>query len=147
MSRPTPLTRDDFPVFRSLQTRWSDNDLFGHMNNVVHYQLFDTAVNEWLIKLGLFDPHNSDIIGFVVETKCNYFSELAFPDRVAAGIRIDHLGTSSVRYGIALFREDEEIAAAQGHFIHVYVDRQTRKPAALNDTLRGVLEGIVHKLG
>lgn len=140
MSRPSPLSRDEFPVFRPLQTRWADNDMYGHMNNVVHYALFDTAVNGWLIDLGLLDLANGETIGLVVETKCNYFSELAFPDKVVAGIRIGHLGSSSIRYEIALFRNDEEQAAAQGHFVHVYVDRQMRRPVQLPGRWRLELE-------
>ena len=104
MARASPWSRDDFALFRRLQTRWSDNDLYGHMNNVVHYALFDTAINGWLVEKELLDLQNGNIIGLVVETGCSYFSELAFPDKVVAGIRIAHVGTSSVRYEIALFR-------------------------------------------
>jgi len=140
MARPTPLTRDEFAAFRSLQTRWSDNDMYGHMNNVVHYALFDTAVNGWLIDQELLNPATDAMVGLVVETKCSYFSELGFPDKVTAGIRISHMGTSSVRYEIALFRNDEETAAAQGYFVHVYVDRVTRKPLSLPKMWRLALE-------
>ena len=140
MARQTPLTRDEFALFRSLQTRWADNDMYGHMNNVVHYALFDTAINGWLIEQGLLDPMASEIIGMVVETGCSYFAEMGFPDRVTAGIRIGHIGSSSVRYEIALFRNDEETAAAQGHFVHVYVARETRKPVALSKPMRLALE-------
>lgn len=140
MARQTPLTRDEFGLFRALQTRWSDNDCYGHMNNVVHYSLFDTAVNGWLIDAGLLDPAGGELIGLVVETGCSYFAEIAFPDRVTAGIRIGHVGNSSVRYEIALFANDDEQAAAQGHFVHVYVDRQTRKPRTLPVPWRQVFE-------
>ncbi|MCB1387075.1 MAG: acyl-CoA thioesterase [Nitratireductor sp.] len=140
MARQTPLSRDEFPAFRKLQTRWADNDMYGHMNNVVHYALFDTAINGWLIEQGLLDPMTSKIIGMVVETGCAYFSEMAFPDTVVAGIRVGHMGTSSVRYEIALFRNDEETAAAQGHFVHVYVDRQSRKPQPLDRLMQLKLE-------
>lgn len=140
MARHKPLTRDEFMIFLPLQTRWADNDLYGHMNNVVHYELFDTAVNTWLINLGLLKVNQGETIGLVVETGCNYFSELRFPDRIAAGIRIGHLGTSSVRYEIALFANDEETAAAQGHFVHVYVNRDNRKPAPLPVNWRNALE-------
>jgi len=143
MPKATPLTRDEFGLFRPLQTRWADNDQYGHMNNVVHYSLFDTAINGWLIEEGLLDIEKGETIGLVVETGCHYFSELGFPDRVTAGIRVDHLGNSSVRYGIALFRNDEERAAAQGHFIHVYVDRATRKPQALAQNWRHRLEDFL----
>ena len=140
MSRPAPLTRDEFGLFRSLQTRWSDNDLYGHVNNVVHYLLFDTAINGWLIDAGELDIQLGETVGLVVETGCQYFSEIAFPDRVTAGIRIGHIGNSSVRYEIALFGNDDETACAQGHFVHVYVNRQTRKPVALTRTMRALLE-------
>ena len=140
MARPSPLTRDEFALFRSLQTRWADNDMYGHMNNVVHYALFDTAINGWLIEQNFLDPMMSDIVGLVVETGCSYFSEMGFPDRVTAGIRFAHIGNSSVRYEIALFRNDEETASAQGHFVHVYVAKDSRKPAELPKLMRLALE-------
>ncbi|MCB1453305.1 MAG: acyl-CoA thioesterase [Rhizobiaceae bacterium] len=120
-----------------------DNDLYGHMNNVVHYSLFDTAVNGWLIEQGVLDIHGGDQIGLVVETGCRYHAELAFPDMVHAGIRVGRLGGSSVRYEVGLFRNDEESAAAEGFFVHVYVDRLTRRPKPLNDGLRAALEPLV----
>jgi acyl-CoA thioester hydrolase len=140
MAKTSPLNRDEFPAFRNLQTRWADNDAYGHMNNVVHYALFDTAINGWLIDLELLDISNGQTVGLVVETKCSYFSEMAFPDKIVAGIRIGHLGSSSVRYEIALFRNDDEIAAAQGYFVHVYVNRETRKSEALPKNWRLALE-------
>lgn len=143
MARATPWSRDDFGLFRRLQTRWSDNDVYGHMNNVVHYSLFDTAINGWLVEEGFLDIQAGKVVGLVVETGCSYFSELAFPDKVVAGIRIAHVGTSSVRYEIALFKGDEERAAAQGHFVHVYVDRATRKPEPVSTAFRGRLEDFI----
>jgi acyl-CoA thioester hydrolase len=140
--RPTPSSRSAFKTFRTITTRWMDNDPYGHMNNVVNYSLFDTAVNGWLIEEGALDIHHGDQIGLVVETGCCYFSELAFPDMVTAGIRVAKLGSSSVRYEIALFRNDEDQAAAEGFFVHVYVDRASRRPKPLNDRLRALLEGI-----
>jgi acyl-CoA thioester hydrolase len=119
-----------------------DNDIYGHMNNVVHYALFDTAVNSWLIEKGVLDIHAGDQIGLVVETGCRYFSELAFPDVVTAGIVVTKLGVSSVRYEVGLFRNDEQRAAAEGFFVHVYVDRATRRPRALGDGLREALKRI-----
>jgi len=119
-----------------------DNDIYGHMNNVVHYSLFDTAVNAWLIENGVLDIHSGAQIGLVVETGCRYFSELAFPDVVTAGIRVGRLGSSSVRYEIGLFRNDEPTAAAEGFFVHVYVDRTSRKPKALAPALSAALEAI-----
>ena len=140
--RPAPSGRSAYRAFRTITTRWMDNDPYGHMNNVVHYSLFDTAVNGWLIEAGVLDIHGGDQIGLVVETGCRYFSELAFPDAVAAGIRVARLGSSSVRYEVGLFRNDEQQAAAEGYFIHVYVDRASRRPKPLSDALRAALEGI-----
>jgi acyl-CoA thioester hydrolase len=113
------------------------------MNNVVHYSLLDTVVNAWLIEKGALDIQKSTVIGLVVETGCRYFAPIAFPDRVTAGVRVAHLGRSSVRYEIGLFRADDDAAAAQGHFVHVYVDRQSRRPVALPEPLRQVLAGMV----
>ena len=141
--RPMPSSRSDYGAFRTIATRWMDNDIYGHMNNVVHYSLFDTAVNGWLIEKGVLDIHRGSRIGLVVETGCRYFAELAFPDTIAAGIRVAKLGASSVRYEVALFRNDEDVAAAEGFFVHVYVDRQTRRPTALGAELRAALETIL----
>lgn len=140
--RQAPATRDDYKAFYVIQTRWMDNDIYGHMNNVVHYSLFDTAVNGWLIAQGVLDIHGGAQIGLVVETGCRYHGELAYPDLVTAGIRVARLGTSSVRYEVGLFRNEENVAAAEGFFVHVYVDRQSRRPAALNVALRAALERI-----
>jgi acyl-CoA thioester hydrolase len=141
MTRTTALSRNAFTLFRPLQTRWADNDVYGHMNNVVHYALFDTAINGWLLEKGLLDFKEGSTIGLVVETGCNYFAEIAFPDRVDAGIGVERIGSSSVTYRIALFRNDETEAAAQGRFVHVYVDRQTRRPQPLAQEWCNVLEG------
>ena len=135
-------SREGYKTFRAIPTRWMDNDIYGHMNNVVHYSLFDTAVNGWLIEQDVLDIHGGDQIGLVVETGCRYFGEIAFPDVVHAGLRVAKLGTSSVRYEVGLFRNDEASAAAEGFFVHVYVDRQTRRPKPLNDKLRTTLETI-----
>ena len=140
--RPQPPLRADFPVFRPIQTRWMDNDIYGHMNNVVHYSLFDTAVNGWLIERGVLDIHRGEQIGLVVQTGCRYHSEIAFPDLVHAGIRAARIGTSSVRYEVGLFRNADAQAAAEGFFVHVYVDRATRRPKPLEPALRGALEAI-----
>ena len=140
MERSPPSARADYRAFRTITTRWLDNDLYGHMNNVVHYALFDTAVNGWLIENGVLDIRQGDRIGLVVETGCRYHAEIAFPDIVTAGIRIARLGTSSVRYEIGLFRNDEPIAAAEGFFVHVYVDRASRRPQPLAAPLRALLE-------
>jgi acyl-CoA thioester hydrolase len=140
--RPVSASRSDYRAFRTIQTRWMDNDVYGHMNNVVHYSLFDTAVNGWLIENGVLDIHAGGQIGLVVETGCRYFGEMAFPDVVTAGIRVAKLGSSSVRYEVGLFRNDDETAAAEGFFVHVYVDRATRRPMPLAAELRTVLETI-----
>jgi len=142
MANDRASTRADYKTFRVLTTRWMDNDIYGHMNNVVHYSLFDTAVNGWLIEQGALDIHGGDQIGLVVETGCRYFGELAFPDVVHAGLRVAKIGNSSVRYEVGLFRNDESVPAAEGFFIHVYVDRETRRPKLLNDKLRAVLQEI-----
>lgn len=142
--RPQPLPRSDFPVFRSISTRWMDNDVYGHVNNVVYYSWFDTAVNAYLIEQGVLDIHAGQTIGLVIETQCNYFAPLAFPQEVQAGIRVARLGTSSVRYEVGLFASGEALCAAAGHFVHVYVDRETRRPVALPDALRTVLAALQH---
>lgn len=136
-------TRSDYAAFYPLQTRWADNDIYGHMNNVVHYSLFDTAVNGWLIEQGILDPKTSASYGLVVETGCQYYAEMGFPDRVDAGLRITKLGSSSVRYEVGLFRNDEEIASAQGFFIHVYVNRESGRPEAISDERRAVLAELL----
>src|SRR3954470_6419272 len=134
-ARPTPDRRTAYRHFDAITTRWMDNDAYGHVNNVVYYSYFDTVVNAYLIGTGALDIAKSPVIGLVAETHCNFFSALAFPDTVRAGLRVGHLGNSSVRYEIGLFRNDEDIAAAQGHFVHVYVDRATNKPVPLPDKL------------
>ncbi|MFC4638406.1 acyl-CoA thioesterase [Deinococcus hohokamensis] len=140
MIRPA---RGDFAAFGHLTTRWMDNDVYGHVNNVVYYSYFDTAVNAHLIRRGALDIHQGPVIGLVVESGCQYFAPLAFPDEVTAGLRVGRVGTSSVRYEIGLFKDEEEEARASGHFVHVYVDRQTRRPVPLPATLRAVVEALV----
>jgi acyl-CoA thioester hydrolase len=141
--RPTANNRNDYRHFHPITTRWMDNDAYAHVNNVVYYSWFDTVVNQFLIANGALDIERSPVIGLVIETQCNYFASVAFPDRVTAGLRVAKLGSSSVRYEVAIFREDEPTAAAQGHFIHVYVDRVTRKPSAIPAAMRALLESIL----
>ena len=129
--------------FSSISTRWMDNDAYGHINNVVYYSYFDTVVNRYLIDAGVLDVERSPVIGLVVETHCNYFASLAFPQTVEAGLRVAHLGSSSVRYEIGLFGAGEPLAAACGHFVHVYVDRETRRPAKLPAALTTTLQGLL----
>lgn len=140
--RAKPAGRSAYRTFRSISTRWSDNDVYGHVNNVVYYSWFDTAVNACLIERGVLDIHQGDTIGLVVETHCNYFAPLAFPQTVEAGLRVASVGRSSVRYEIALFAQGEELAAAQGHFVHVYVDRQSRRPVPLSEPFKAILETL-----
>jgi acyl-CoA thioester hydrolase len=141
--RPQPLPRSAYRVLRSITTRWADNDVYGHVNNVVYYSWFDTAVNAHLIEQGALDIHHGPVIGLVIETQCNYFAPLAFPQTVWAGLRVAHLGTSSVRYEVGLFSDGEDLAAACGHFVHVYVDRHTRRPVPLPDNLKKTLETLL----
>jgi acyl-CoA thioester hydrolase len=135
-------TRASYAHFTRLDTRWSDNDAYGHVNNIVYYAFFDTAVNRHLIGSGCLDIHNSPAIGLVVETQCRYFKPIAYPDVVDVGLRVAKLGTSSVRYEIGLFANDDDAVAAQGHFVHVYVDRATNKPVPVPDHTRRVLQGL-----
>lgn len=141
--RPQALPRSAYRVLRPITTRWSDNDVYGHVNNVVYYSWFDTAVNAHLIEQGALDIHHGPVIGLVIETQCNYFAPLAFPQTVWAGLRVARLGTSSVRYEVGLFAEGEDMAAACGHFVHVYVDRHTRRPVALPEPLKKTLETLL----
>lgn len=138
-------TRSDFPHFLAIPTRWMDNDVYGHVNNVQYYSYFDTAVNQFLIARGVLDIHNGDVVGFVVDSGCSYFSPIAFPDVVHAGIRVSKLGNSSVRYEIALYRNDDPLPAAAGHFVHVYVERTSNRSVQIPAAVRHVLETIRSK--
>ena len=141
--RPAPDRRADYVHFDRITTRWMDNDVYQHVNNVVYYSYFDTVVNKLLIERGVLDIAAGAVVGLVVETQCRYFRPIAFPDLVSGGVRVAHLGTSSVRYEIGLFRNDEDEAAAQGHFIHVYVDRASNRPVPLPERLRALLETLL----
>ena len=141
--RPAPLNISDFAHFTEITTRWNDNDAYGHVNNVVYYSFFDTVVNEYLIAQGGLDIANSTVIGLMVETHCNYFSSIAYPDKVRASLRVAHLGTSSVKYEIGIFRNDETTASAQGHAVHVFVDRASNKPVPLPEKLKTALQKLV----
>ncbi|MEJ8822641.1 thioesterase family protein [Variovorax humicola] len=142
MAKPRREGRSAYPYFRGITTRWMDNDVYAHVNNVVYYSWFDTVVNGYLLEQGVLDFKASPALGLVVETGCNYFSSIAFPDVVHAGLRVAHIGQSSVRYEVGLFANDEEEAAAQGHFVHVYVDRETRRPMPLPAALRNALDAL-----
>jgi len=143
VSDPDPKGRGYYPHFRAIPTRWMDNDVYGHVNNVVYYSYFDTAVNGHLMEHGVLDYAAGEIFGIVVETKCQFLKELAFPEVIEAGLRIAKLGNSSVTYDIGLFRKDEADAAAIGHFTHVYVDRENRRPVRIPDPVREVMASLV----
>lgn len=135
-------TRAGYRHFLPLQTRWADNDIYGHVNNVAYYGYFDTIVNEYLIAAGALDIHSGAVIGLVVETGCKYFAPLEFPQSLEGALRVARIGNSSVRYELAIFKAGEERPAAEGHFTHVYVDRHTRRPVSLPAALRSALEKI-----
>jgi acyl-CoA thioester hydrolase len=140
--KPQPEGRAGYKAFRAITTRWMDNDAYGHVNNVVYYSWFDTAVNAHLIEQGALDIHAGGTIGLVIETQCNYFAPVEFPQTVEAGLRVTRIGTSSVRYEVGLFLRGEPLTVAKGHFVHVYVDRATRRPTSLPERLRRVLESL-----
>ena len=142
MPNTSNIGRDHYRHFLTIPTRWMDNDVYGHVNNVVYYSYFDTVVNKFLIEQGQLDYSKGKVLGLVVETKCQYFAPIAFPDVVVAGIRVAHIGTSSVRYEIGLFKNDEDNPAAEGHFVHVYVTRSGNKPTPLSTQMRSVLANI-----
>jgi acyl-CoA thioester hydrolase len=136
--------REQFPHFQPIPTRWMDNDIYGHVNNVVYYSYFDTAVNQFLIERGVLDIHQGEVVGFVVDSGCSYFSPIAFPDVVHAGIRVSKLGNSSVRYELALYRNDDPLPCAAGHFVHVYVERGSKRSVPIPMPVRDVLATITH---
>jgi acyl-CoA thioester hydrolase len=142
--RDQPRGRGHYRAWRPIATRWMDNDIYGHVNNVVFYSWFDTAVNAWLVDQGLLDIEKGSVIGLVVTTACTYFRPVAFPEEVQAGIAVSRIGGSSVRYDIGLFTRGAHTAAAQGHFVHVYVDRESRRPIALPDDWRARLAPLVN---
>lgn len=142
-TRATPPRRDEFKHFIVAPTRWNDNDSYGHVNNVVYYSFFDTAVNQYLIERGVLDIQTSPVVGFVLETRCRYFSPFGFPDRATVGLKVTHVGSTSVRYEIGLFRNEDTVASALGQFVHVYVDRSTNRPTAIPDEVRTVLGALL----
>jgi acyl-CoA thioester hydrolase len=139
MSRPHPEQRTAYRHFRRIPTRWMDNDVYGHVNNVVYYSYFDTVVNAFLIEEAGLDFESGRVIGLCVESQCRYLGPVSFPDVLDAGLRVAKIGRSSVRYEVGIFRAGEESAVAQGHFVHVFVDRQTRRPIDLTDRMRDAL--------
>jgi acyl-CoA thioester hydrolase len=141
-TKPARPHRTCFAVFRPITTRWMDNDAYGHVNNVHYYSYFDSAVNGWLVDKGLLSIGDSPVIGLVVESGCAYFESVAFPERLEAGISVAHLGRSSVRYEIGIFKEGAEFAAAQGYFVHVHVDRATQRPVEIPHRTREALSAL-----
>ncbi|HRJ68615.1 MAG TPA: thioesterase family protein [Beijerinckiaceae bacterium] len=141
--RPVRVGRAAFRRFIPVATRWADNDVYGHVNNVQYYAYFDTAVNQALIEAGLLDIEQSRVVGLVVETSCTYFESLRFPDRIEIGLAMERLGGSSLTYRIGVFKADAPLCAAVGRFVHVYVDRATQRPVPLTDALRTYAEGLV----
>lgn len=137
-------TRADYRFFLEIPTRWMDNDVYRHVNNVTYYSWFDTIVARFLLGSGAINLTDSPVIGVVVETLCRYHAPIAFPETVTAGLRVERLGTTSLRFGIAIFREDDEMASAEGHFVHVYVDRATQtRPTPLPERLREAAAALV----
>jgi acyl-CoA thioester hydrolase len=135
--------REAYRAWREITTRWADNDAYGHVNNTVYYAWFDTAVNGWLIEAGLLDIESGDPIGLVVETGCRYAKSLAYPEPVEIGIAVERLGRSSVRYRLGVFASGAGEAAAEGHFVHVYVGRESRRPVEIPQSWRAKLEGLL----
>jgi acyl-CoA thioester hydrolase len=134
--------RSDFVHFLPIQTRWADNDVYGHVNNVVYYAWFDTVINRWLIAEGGLDPTTSEVIGLCVESQCRYLAPASYPETLDAGLRVTKVGRSSVRYEIGIFRANSEELIAVGHFVHVFVDRVGRRPTPLPDRIRAALEKL-----
>ena len=143
MPAPTAARRSDYPHHLAIPTRWMDNDVYGHVNNVVYYSYFDTVINTWLIERGGLDIVASPVIGLCVESRCSYLRPLSFPSTLSAGLRVARLGSSSVQYAIGIFAPDEDAAAAQGEFTHVFVDRAARRPTPIPPALRAALERLV----
>ncbi|MBK8294785.1 MAG: acyl-CoA thioesterase [Solirubrobacterales bacterium] len=141
MEKPAAPTRDQFPHLRTIPTRWKDNDIYGHVNNVEYYSFFDTVINAWLIEEGGLDIHSGDSIGVCAESGCRFLASVAFPERVEAGLRVGRLGNSSVKYEIGLFDAEGE-ALAEGHFVHVFVDRESRTPMPIPAGIRSSLERL-----
>ncbi|NIE63087.1 thioesterase family protein [Burkholderia sp. Ax-1719] len=137
------LRRKDFAHFTTIQTRWKDNDIYGHVNNVNYYSFFDTAVNRILIEEGVLDIHEGEVVGFVVDSGCSYFKPVSFPDTLEVGTKVSTIGRTSVRYELAIFKTGEDTPAAAGHFVHVYVDRRTGKSTEIPETTRRLLEALI----
>lgn len=143
MALPAMNTRAGYRHFLAIPTRWMDNDTYGHVNNVVYYSYFDTVINECLIRQGGLDIHDGAVVGLAIETFCQFHAPLSFPEVIDAGLRVGKLGRSSVRYEIGLFQQGQDAPAATGHFVHVFVERATQRPAAIPDSIRAVLGALL----
>lgn len=141
MNPPQHLRRD-YPHFQPISTRWHDNDIYGHVNNVTYYSYFDSAVNAYLIEIGGLDIHNGEVVGFVVSSSCDYFASIAFPERIEIGLRVARLGNSSVQYELAVFKQGEDQACAAGRFVHVFVERASNRPLPVPERLREALAAL-----
>jgi len=141
-TRKTVTRRSDYAQFRNIQTRWQDNDVYQHVNNVTYYAFFDTAVNDYLIASNVLDIFHGEVIGLVVESGCRYLAPISFPDALEVGMKVSKLGNSSVTYELAVFVRGQNEAAAEGHFVHVFVDRETRRPVPMPDDLRAALAAL-----
>jgi acyl-CoA thioester hydrolase len=144
MSRQPPGRRADYRWFHEITTRWMDNDVFRHVNNVHYFSFFDTAVTFFEMSTGAVDLLDGPVFCVVAEVACRYHRSVAWPDRLSVGVRVTRIGETSVRYEMAVFREGEEIAAAEGHFVHVFVERGSQRPTPIPPASRAILEGIVH---
>jgi acyl-CoA thioester hydrolase len=139
---PPQHLRSDYPHFQPITTRWHDNDVYGHVNNVTYYSYFDSAVNSYLIEVGGLDIHAGEVVGFVVSSSCDYFASIAFPERIEIGLRVAKLGNSSVQYELAVFKQGEDAACAAGRFVHVFVDRASNRPLPIPGRLREALAAL-----
>ncbi|MDM7860425.1 thioesterase family protein [Alteromonas sp. ASW11-36] len=144
MSNTSEVSKGDFSTFYPVQTRWADNDVYGHVNNVTYYAYFDSVINRYLIEVGGLDIHAGDSVGFIVESKCQFFAPIAYPEELLAGLKVTEMGNSSVTYQVALFKQDSEQACALGHMTHVFVDRSTQRPIRIDGALRSALELLKH---
>ena len=143
MSKASPSSKSDYRYFVPITTRWKDNDIYGHVNNVTYYAYFDTIANQYLIEQGGLNIHSDPTVGFVVNSGCNYYAPIAFPDRLEGGLRVNRLGNSSVEYGIAIFKDGEEQAVADGHFVHVFVDKASNKSVPIPSNIKQALEALL----
>jgi acyl-CoA thioester hydrolase len=145
--RPVPEVRAGYPHFMAIPTRWMDNDIYGHVNNVIYYSYFDTVINDYLIGQGGLDIHDGAVIGVCAESHCNFRDSFVFPEVVEAGLRVGHLGRRAVRYEIGLFKQDSEVAAAEGHFVHVFVERSAMNSVEIPAGIRSALERLIEDKG